>query len=119
MSWSTSIVSLPDGDMAAYMDSLRLLQARDDTLYLCGHGPPLENPASLVRAMLLHRASRENAVLTALSQTPRTAEDLVDLLYGNLAPDLLRPAARVVGAHLAKLGHEGKAAPHEAGWIKA
>jgi glyoxylase-like metal-dependent hydrolase (beta-lactamase superfamily II) len=119
MSWSTSIVSLPDGDMAAYMDSLRLLQARDDTLYLCGHGPPMENPASLVRAMLLHRASRENAVLTALSQTPRTAEDLVDLLYGNLAPDLLRPAARVVGAHLAKLGHEGKAAPHEAGWIKA
>ena len=119
MSWSTSVVSLPDGDMAAYMDSLRLLQARDDALYLGGHGPPLENPARLVRAMLLHRASRENAVLSALGRTPRTPEQLVDILYGELAPDLLRPAARVVGAHLAKLGREGKAAPHEAGWIKA
>jgi len=46
MSWSTSIVSPPDGDMAAYMASLRLLLARQDTLYLCGHGPPLAPPPS-------------------------------------------------------------------------
>ena len=123
MSWSTSIVSLPDGDMAAYMDSLRLLLARNDTLYLGGHGPPLENPGSLVRAMLLHRVSRENAVMSALSQSPCTAEHLVELLYGNLAPELLRPAARVVGAHLAKLGREGKAAQlgdrDGGGWVSA
>jgi glyoxylase-like metal-dependent hydrolase (beta-lactamase superfamily II) len=119
MSWSTSVVSLPDGDMAAYMDSLRLLLDRRDGLYLGGHGPPLENPASLVRAMLLHRASRENAVMSALNQTPQTAEALVKLLYGNLAPELFRPAARVVGAHLAKLGREGKAAQLGEGWVSA
>ena len=117
MSWSTSIVSLPDGDMAAYMDSLRLLLERRDTLYLGGHGPPLQNPARLVRAMLLHRASRENAVMSALNQTPQTAEALVALLYGDLAAELLRPAARVVGAHLDKLGREGKAARLGEGWV--
>ncbi len=119
MSWSTSIVSPPDGDMAAYMDSLRRLQARRDTLYLCGHGPPLESPAPLVRAMLLHRQSREQAVLGALGDVPFTAESIVERLYGGLAPDLLRPAARVVSAHLFKLSNEGKAAQLEEGWVRS
>ena len=38
------------------------------------------------------RTAREYAVMSALDQSPRTAEDLVDLLYGKLAPDLLRPS---------------------------
>ena len=119
MSWSTSVVSPPDGDMGAYMASLRRLQERDDTLYLGGHGPPLEQPEKLVRAMLLHRVSRENAIRAALTQTPQTPENLVTLLYGNLAANLLRPAARVVTAHLLKLGQEGNAHQREAGWTKA
>ena len=44
MSWNTSIVSPPDGDMAAYMDGLRLLLARDDLVYYCGHGAVLPEP---------------------------------------------------------------------------
>ena len=118
MSWSTSIVSPPDGDMTAYMESLRRLLVRSDTLYLGGHGPPLPQPAKLVRAMLLHRISREMAVLHALSDTPLREEDLVSLLYGNLAQDLLRPAANVVGAHLLKLSAEGRAEQRGEGWIR-
>jgi glyoxylase-like metal-dependent hydrolase (beta-lactamase superfamily II) len=119
MSWSTSVVSPPDGDMGAYMDSLRLLLDRHDTLYLGGHGPPLPQPAKLVRAMLLHRLSREMAVLGALSDIALNEEDLVSLLYGNLAPNLQRPAERIVAAHLAKLVKEGKAAVQDSGWIKS
>ena len=33
MGWSTSIISPPDGDMAAYMASLELLRERDDEVY--------------------------------------------------------------------------------------
>jgi glyoxylase-like metal-dependent hydrolase (beta-lactamase superfamily II) len=33
MGWSTSIISPPDGDMAAYMNSLALLLERDDDVY--------------------------------------------------------------------------------------
>src|SRR3546814_3899260 len=33
MGWSTSIVSPPDGNMRAYMASLRLLLERDDEIY--------------------------------------------------------------------------------------
>lgn len=45
MSWSSSVISPLDGDMAAYFASLRRLLARDDRLYLPGHGPPLPRAA--------------------------------------------------------------------------
>ncbi len=109
MSWSTSIVSPPDGDMAAYMASLRLLLARDDVLYLCGHGPPLPQPAALVRGMLSHRAGREAAVLAALRRGPSTPDALVAAMYAGLDPRLAGAARRNVLAHLIKLAGEGRA----------
>ena len=115
MSWSTSIVSPPDGNMAAYMASLRLLLARRDTLYLCGHGPPLPNPLPLVRAMLAHRAGREASILAALLRAPATEQELVAALYAGLDAHLIGAARRSVLAHLEKLAAEqrvGRAGEH-------
>ena len=44
MSWSTSVVSPPGGDMVAYFASLRRLLDRTDDVFLSGHGPPLPEP---------------------------------------------------------------------------
>ncbi|WP_144300258.1 MBL fold metallo-hydrolase, partial [Elioraea rosea] len=41
MGWSTSMVSPPDGDMGAYIASLRRLLDRDDATFLPGHGPAI------------------------------------------------------------------------------
>ncbi len=109
MSWSTSVVSPPDGDMGAYMAGLRRLLARDDALYLCGHGPPLPQPASLVRAMLAHRAGREASILAALNRGPMTEEGLVSALYAGLDARLVGAAKRSVLAHLEKLAREHRA----------
>jgi glyoxylase-like metal-dependent hydrolase (beta-lactamase superfamily II) len=116
MSWSTSIVSPPDGDMAAYMASLRSLLARDDRLYLPGHGPPLPEPAALVRGMLSHRIAREAAVLRALEAGPRTEADLVEALYTGLAAHLVPAARRSVLAHLLKLEADGKVEREGEAW---
>ena len=116
MSWSTSIVSPPDGDMAAYMASLRLLLARDETLYLCGHGPPLPNPSSLVRAMLAHRAGREASILATLLRAPATESELVAALYAGLDAPLIPAARRSVLAHLEKLATEQRVAVTGAQW---
>ena len=116
MSWSTSVVSPPDGDMAAYMASLRRLLGRGDALYLCGHGPPLPNPAPLVRAMLAHRAGREASILAALVRAPATDEDLVAALYAGLDAHLVPAARRSVLAHLGKLEREQRAALVGAHW---
>jgi glyoxylase-like metal-dependent hydrolase (beta-lactamase superfamily II) len=116
MSWSTSVVSPPDGDMAAYMASLRRLLARQDTLYLCGHGPPLPQPASLVRGMLSHRAGREAAILAALSRAPSGEDDLVASMYAGVDEALWPAARRSVLAHLLKLQAEGRVAPQDGRW---
>lgn len=118
MSWSTTIVSPPDGDMAAYMASLRLLLGRQDKLYLPGHGPPLENPMPLVRAMRMHRATRESAIARVLDEAPRSEVAIVAELYTGLPDNLARAAERTVHAHLLKLQGEGKAARLGDGWIR-
>ena len=112
MSWSTTVVSPPDGDMADYMASLGKLAARDAHLYLPGHGPPLPNPAPFVAALAAHRLEREGKVLDALRAARRaTARELVPAVYGPVLDAKLVPAAtRSLLAHLLKLAAEGQAA---------
>jgi glyoxylase-like metal-dependent hydrolase (beta-lactamase superfamily II) len=109
MSWNTSIVSPPDGDMAAYLDSLRRLMARDDRVFFGGHGPVLDNPQALMRAMLGHRLAREAAVLAAVAAGAQTPAEIVDKLYADLDPRVKPAAERTVLAHLIKLKNEGRA----------
>jgi glyoxylase-like metal-dependent hydrolase (beta-lactamase superfamily II) len=119
MSWNTSIVSPPDGDMTAYMNGLRLLLGRDDKVFYCGHGAPLPQPQSLVRAMLVHRGGREAAVLSVLGAAPRSPMGIVDALYTELDSRLKRAAERTVLAHLLKLEGEGKAVREGEDWRAA
>lgn len=111
MSWSTTVVSPPDGDMAAYMRSLAILAAREHALYLPGHGPPLPNPAPFVAGLAAHRQEREARVLDALREARRaTPADLVLAAYGpDLEPRLVSAAVRSLLAHLLKLAAEGAA----------
>jgi glyoxylase-like metal-dependent hydrolase (beta-lactamase superfamily II) len=116
MSWSTSVVSPPDGDMAAYMASLRRLIGRPESLFLCGHGPALQDPQKLLRALLVHRVARENAVLAALDTKPQSQAAITEKAYPGLDPALKPAAARNVLAHLQKLAAEGLAQHHHGDW---
>ncbi|MDW8397148.1 MAG: MBL fold metallo-hydrolase [Acetobacteraceae bacterium] len=121
MGWSTSIVSPPDGDMAAYMASLARVAARPERLFLPGHGPPVPEPQSFAEALLAHRRRREALVLEALAAAGEaTAEALVPPVYGPaLDPRLAPAAARSLLAHLIKLEAEGRAARHGPLWRAA
>jgi glyoxylase-like metal-dependent hydrolase (beta-lactamase superfamily II) len=109
MSWSTSIVSPPDGDMADYFRSLERLLDRDDRLFLPGHGPPLPDPQRLVGELLEHRRERETAIMRALSDGPLTTAELVDRVYGPVGPAVKPLAERNIIAHLEKLQGERRA----------
>jgi glyoxylase-like metal-dependent hydrolase (beta-lactamase superfamily II) len=117
MSWSSSIVSPPDGDMAAYFASLRRLLARDDVLYLPGHGPPLPAPRGLVAELLAHRIAREAAVLAALDGLAKADVPAITGVVYAAAPASVRPMAeRNVLAHLLKLLAEGVVTRTGAAW---
>ncbi|MBB5694774.1 MBL fold metallo-hydrolase [Muricoccus pecuniae] len=112
MSWSTSVVSPPDGDMADYMRSLRRVAAREDRLLLPGHGPAHDAPGPFIAALIAHREEREARVLEALRRAgrPVDAPALVPAVYGPaLDPGLAPAAARSLLAHLVKLAGEGLA----------
>lgn len=115
MGWATSIVSPPDGDMAAYMASLRKLQGRGDRVFHPGHGHPIEDPEAMIAHLIAHRESRVRQVLAALPAADRpgkTALELATGIYTDVDPALLGAAARNVFSALLGLLEEGRAA-HE------
>jgi glyoxylase-like metal-dependent hydrolase (beta-lactamase superfamily II) len=122
MSWSTSIVSPPDGDMADYMRSLRRVAALNLDLLLPGHGPAHDAPGPFIAALIAHREEREATVLEALRAAggAATAAALVPAVYGPaLDPKLAPAAARSLLAHLVKLADEGFAVADRDGFRPA
>jgi len=92
MGWSTTIISPPDGDMAAYLDSLELLLARDDRAYWPTHGPCVRDPKPLVRALITHRLERADEVRACLANGVDTIAHMVPRMYVDL-PEAMYPAA--------------------------
>ena len=103
MGWSTTVVSPPDGDMAAYVESLRKVAGRADRTYWPTHGPSIPSPQRYVDALVEHRLQREQQVLDALRDGLVEIPAIVALLYKDVDEKLHKPAGRSVLSHLAKL----------------
>lgn len=116
MAWSTSVVSPPDGDMAAYMASLSKLYDRADRVYYPAHGPAVRKPRQLVRGMLGHRKQRERQILRELAQGARAIPDMVTQMYKGLDPRLTGAAGRSVLAHLLDLEQRGHVVREADSW---
>jgi len=108
MGWSTTVVTPPDGDMAAYMASLRKLRARDDAILWPTHGGPIRDPGPFLDAYIEHRVAREAQIMAALEGGIETIPDIVARLYADVDKRLHPAAARSVLAHLIQLTQEGR-----------
>jgi len=107
MGWSTTVVAPPDGDMADYMASLRLLLDRDDTRYYPTHGAPIDEPQRLVRHLMAHRRQRETQILGQLEGGPQAIPAMVARMYAAVDKRLWGAAGRSVLAHLIALETRG------------
>lgn len=103
----TVLIIPPDGDMAAYLDSLRAMLALAPAAILPGHGPVINNPSHLLQEYMAHRLQREQQVLYWLAQGYTTAADIAAQIYAD-RPESLGVATLQVEAHLEKLRREGK-----------
>ena len=113
MSWATSVIAPPDGNMGQYFDSLRKLLGRDDAVYHPGHGPSRRDPLPLVRGYLAHRKMREAAILHRVAQGARSVADIVATIYADVDPRLHGAAALSTQAHLDHLVEQGKLRAHD------
>lgn len=107
LSTGTTIIAPPDGDMGAYLDSLRRLRALDLAVIFPGHGPPVEQPHALLDEYVAHRLLRERQILQALGDGAQDIAALVARIYVDLHPGLTWAAGLTVRAHLEKLVREG------------
>ncbi len=99
----------PDGgSLAAYMDSLRLLQGEPIALICPGHGPWVTDPAAKLAEYVEHREMRERRLLGALERGVRSKEALLAEAWADVPVELRPAAALVMEAHLQKLDAEGR-----------
>lgn len=106
----TVVIAPPEGDLAAYLASLRRLMTLDLTQILPGHGPAIDAPREKLAEYVAHRLDRERQVLAELRAGNAAVEALVAAIYPDLDPALDEAAALTVTAHLLKLEHDGRVA---------
>jgi hydroxyacylglutathione hydrolase len=105
---STTVIPPDDGDLAAYLASLRRLLDLDVTRIYPGHGPVLEPARPVIEAYIAHRLERERQILSAVTGGTETVPEIVARVYHDVAP-ALHPVARLsVQSHLVKLEREGR-----------
>ncbi|MEO7007915.1 MAG: MBL fold metallo-hydrolase, partial [Caldimonas sp.] len=117
MQASTVVINPPDGDMAAYVASLReLLDEKLDWL-APGHGFLMAEPQRAIDWIIAHRLKREAKVVAALrTHAPASAPALLPAVYDDV-PERLHPVAlRSLNAHLLKLRGDGVAIETEGRW---
>jgi glyoxylase-like metal-dependent hydrolase (beta-lactamase superfamily II) len=117
MQLSTVVINPPDGDMAAYLGSLRQLIEHDLDWLAPGHGFLMANPRRAMEGIVAHRLKREVKVLDAMHTLGETdADALLARVYDDVNPRLLAMAMRSLRAHLFKLRDEGVALEREGRW---
>lgn len=97
-----------DGDMRAYLTSLRRLLVQEFTRLYPGHGPTIGNPSRTISRLIQHRLMREKNVLGAVHSGAETLEEIVTTAYDKDVSDVQTLAALSVRAHLEKLEVEKK-----------
>ena len=100
------VVGAPEGDMRAYLTSLRRLRARAPDRLVPGHGPPIDDPRATIDRLLGHRLAREQRVERAVVDGARTLDAVVDAAYDKDLSGVRDLAVATVRAHLEKLAVE-------------
>lgn len=104
----STMVTYPDGDMRAYLDSLDRLAALQPRMLFPGHWDPVLEPAAKIAEYRAHRLDRERQILEEVRRGPGTAAELTRRVYGGEVGEELLPAAEMtLRAHLAKLVADG------------
>lgn len=104
----SSIITYPDGDVGAYLNSLDRLEsavvaATGPVSILPGHGRAHDEALPLIRKYRTHRLERLAQIREAIAEGHVDATGVVDYVYKDV-PDTLRPAALMaVEAQLAYL----------------
>ena len=101
-------VGAPEGEMRAYLVSLRRLRARTPAVLYPGHGPRIDEPRAVLDRLLRHRLDRERRVLAAVAEGARDPDAVTEAAYDKDLSGVREMARATVVAHVEKLAAEGR-----------
>lgn len=105
----SSMITYPEGNVAAYLRSLERLAALKPTILFPGHWDPVTDAVAKIDEYRIHRLAREAQVLAEVRRSGGTAPELTRRVYGpEVGEELLQAAEMTMRAHLQKLVDEGK-----------
>lgn len=102
------VVGAPEGDMRAYLTSLRRVRAMASERLYPAHGPVIDAPGATCERLIRHRLDREVRVLAAVEAGNRSVAEILDAAYEKDLAGVRDLAGMTVRAHLDKLHHEGR-----------
>ena len=103
----SSMITYPEGDVAAYLRSLDRVAALKPRILFPGHWDPVDDAMGKIEEYRTHRLEREAQVLAELTRGPGTARELTRRVYGELDDQLIVAAEMTMRAHLRKLVDDG------------
>jgi glyoxylase-like metal-dependent hydrolase (beta-lactamase superfamily II) len=104
----SSMVTYPEGNVAAYLRSLDRLIALDPRMLFPGHWDPVNDAVAKLEEYRTHRLKREAQVLTEIERSSGTAIELTRRVYGpEVGEELIVAAEMTMRAHLEKLVEDG------------
>jgi len=103
----SSMVTYPEGDVAAYLRSLDRLAAMQPRILFPGHWDPVTDAMGKIDEYRRHRLAREAQILAEVQRGGGTAAELTRRVYGELDEKLAVAAEMTLRAHLRKLVEDG------------
>jgi glyoxylase-like metal-dependent hydrolase (beta-lactamase superfamily II) len=103
----SSMVTYPEGDVAAYLRSLDRLAALEPHMLFPGHWDPVTDAEGKIAEYRAHRLEREAQILGEVRRGDGTVADLTRRVYGDLEEKLTLAAEMTLRAHLKKLVDDG------------
>lgn len=108
MGWSTTVVTPPDGDMGAYLNSLTVIQDRNYDVIWPTHGAPIREVRTFIDAYREHRMDRERQILAQLAAGETRIKEMVPKMYVGTDARLFPAASHSVFAHMIQLVKSGR-----------
>jgi glyoxylase-like metal-dependent hydrolase (beta-lactamase superfamily II) len=103
----TVFIDPPEGSMDDYLHSLEKARNLDAKTLFPAHGPPTSSPRKKLDQYLRHRLWREDRIAQAW-KGGRRGEELLAVVYDDVAPLALPLAERQLEAHLERLRRAGR-----------
>jgi len=112
----TTLIDPPEGDMEAYIVSLRRLIELKPRAIFGGHGPALAAPEERLRALITHRLWREEQVHAAVTAGLVALPDIAAKAYADSPQAARALAERQTLAHLLWLERAGRVLRRGEAW---